>query len=130
MAVRSRLLRRSLVGVLLLGLAEIGAVLGLTAAAIGPAAAQFDDRFPFMGQRMRRPPASVPNYNNNGGFFGGFGNFGNFGDQPRQAPVVENNTKAPPPARKTSDSTPLTSVAVVGDSMADWLAYGLEQAAV
>ncbi|HUI97998.1 MAG TPA: DUF459 domain-containing protein, partial [Xanthobacteraceae bacterium] len=127
MAVRSRPFGRYLLGALLFGLAEIAGVAGMTAAAIGPAAAQFDDRFPFMGQRMRRPPAPVPN---NGGFFGGFGNFGNFGDQPRPAPVVENNTKAPPPARKTSDSAPLTSVVVLGDSMADWLAYGLEQAAV
>lgn len=125
MAVRSRSSGRILLGALLLALAEFVAVLGLTAAATGPAAAQFDDRFPFMG-RMRRPSAPIPN---NGGFFGNFGNFGNFNDQPRPAPVIENNTKAPPPARKTTDSAPLTSVVVVGDSMADWLAYGLEQAA-
>jgi len=122
MAVRSRPFGRYLLGALLLGLAECAAVLGLSVAATGPAAAQFDDRFPFMGQR-HRPNSGY----NNGGFFGGFGNFG---DQPRPAPVVENNTKAPSPARKTSDSPPLTSVTVLGDSMADWLAYGLEQAAV
>src|SRR5262249_60294664 len=114
-AARSRPFGRYLLGASLLGFAECAAVLGLTVAATGPAAAQFDDRFPFMGRH--RPPANG-GYNN-GGFFGGFGNFGNFGDLPRPAPVVENNTKAPPPARKTSDSTPLTSVMVVGDSMAD-----------
>lgn len=105
--------RRSLAVALLLGLAEIAVALGLTAAVTAPSAAQiFDDRFPFLGQRWRR----------GGGFFG------NSGNEPRPAPVVENNTKAPPPARKT-DSAPLTSVVVLGDSMADWLAYGLEQAA-
>ena len=40
---------------------------------------------------------------------------------PRAAPVVENNTRAPPPSRK-SDTDPPTSVVVLGDSMADWLA--------
>ncbi len=112
------LVRRSLLGALLVGLAELAAVVAMTSIATGPAAAQiFDDRFPFLG-RGRRPSSG-------GGFFG---NFGNFGNEPRPAPVVENNTKAPPPARKP-DSAPLTSVVVVGDSMADWLAYGLEQAA-
>ena len=44
--------------------------------------------------------------------------------------MVENNSKAPPPAKKAADAAaPLTSVVVLGNSMADWLAYGLEQAA-
>src|SRR5262245_55069968 len=64
-----------------------------------------------------------------GGWFGGGGWWGNPNEQ-RSAPVVENNSKAPPPAKKTDNaSAPLTSVVVLGDSMADWLAYGLEQAA-
>jgi hypothetical protein len=55
--------------------------------------------------------------------------FGNPNEQ-RPAPVVENNSKAPPPPKKAADAAaPLTSVVVLGDSMADWLAYGLEQAA-
>src|SRR5947199_172704 len=103
-----------LAGVLVLGLAETAVALGLATALTAPVAAQqFDDRFPFIEERQRR------GYSPYGG--------GLFGDN-RQAPATESNAKAPPPARKT-DSAPLTSVVVLGDSMADWLAYGLEQAA-
>jgi len=109
---------RRLAGVLLLALAEAAVGLGLTAALTAPVAAQeFDDRFPFLENRARR------NNNNNGGFFSFPGE-----QRPARPPVVENNTHAPPPAHK-SDAAPLTSVVVLGDSMADWLAYGLEQAA-
>jgi len=106
---------RRLAGVLLLALAQATVGLVLGAAVTTPAAAQqFDDRFPFLFNR----------HNNNGSWFG-------FPDDrrqaPRAAPVVE-NTHAPAPTRK-SDAEPLTSVVVLGDSMADWLAYGLEQAA-
>ncbi len=105
---------RPLAGAVLLGLAEAAVVLGLGAAGIVPSGAQaFDDRFPFIEERARR---------------GGGGNPYQ-GEPFRQGGVaVENNSKAPPPARK-ADSVPLTSVVVLGDSMADWLAYGLEQAA-
>lgn len=96
-----------LLGALVIALAEGAAVLALMATLSVPAAAQvFDDRFPFLEQRQRR------NYSG--------------GNESRQA--SESNAKAPSPARKT-DSAPLTSVVVLGDSMADWLAYGLEQAA-
>jgi hypothetical protein len=108
---------RRLAGVLLLALAEVA--VGLTAAVTTPAAAQqFDDRFPFLFNRR----------NNNQGSFFGFPDDRRPVATPRAAPVVENNTRAPPPTRK-SDTEPLTSVIVLGDSMADWLAYGLEQAA-
>jgi uncharacterized protein len=114
---------RRLVGALVLALPEVAAVLGLAAAVMLPSASQvaaqvFDDRFPFLEQRNRR----------GGGGFGGFFSFPGDSVRPPPPPVVENNAKAPPPARKT-DSAPLTSVVVVGDSMADWLAYGLEQVA-
>jgi uncharacterized protein len=103
--------RRRLAGALLLGLAETAVVLGLAAAVTGSATAQqFDDRFPFIEERQRR----------------GYSPYG--GGDTRQAPSVESNAKAPSPARK-ADAAPLTSVVVLGDSMADWLAYGLEQAA-
>jgi hypothetical protein len=103
-------------GALLLGLAEAAVVLALGASVGGPASGQvIDDRFPFIEERVRR-----------GG--GGPNSGGLFGNDTRQAPVGENNAKAPPPARKP-DAAPLTSVAVLGDSMSDWLAYGLEQAA-
>jgi uncharacterized protein len=120
----SRAVLRHLSSALVLGLAEAAVALGLLAAVlVTPAAAQFrgfDDRFPFLEERSRR--------GGGGGWFGG----GFFGGPPEQrsAPVVENNSKAPPPAKKTADApAPLTSVVVLGDSMADWLAYGLEQAA-
>ena len=101
-----------LAGVLLLALAAAA----LTTAVTTPAAAQqFDDRFPFLFNR----------HNNNGGSFFGFPD--DRRPTPHAAPVVE-NTHAPPPTRK-SDAEPLTSVIVLGDSLADWLAYGLEQAA-
>ena len=121
---RSTLWRR-LVGALVLGLAEAAVALVLAMAVTTPAAAQqFDDRFPFLDRRQHRG-----GNNNSGSWFGG-GSFFSFPDErrpARQAPV-EYNSKAPAPSRK-SDSVPLTSVVVLGDSMADWLAYGLEQAA-
>src|SRR5262249_47127580 len=46
-----------------------------------------------------------------------------------QAPV--DNSRAPPPRKpdpKAEPVTPTTSVVVLGDGMADWLAYGLEDA--
>ena len=51
-------------------------------------------------------------------------------EQPQpQAPV--DNSRAPPPRKpdqKAEPVTPTTSVVVLGDAMADWLAYGLEDA--
>ena len=119
-------LARRLSGALVLGLAEAAVVLGLVAAVTAPASAQnrvFDDRFPFLEERARR---GAPSGGGGGGGVGG-GFFPSPNERPA-APVVENNSKAPPPARKI-DAAPLTSVVVLGDSMADWLAYGLEQAA-
>jgi uncharacterized protein len=108
---------RRLVGAVILGLAETAVVLSLSAAVTVPSGAQvFDDRFPFIEERARRGGGS----NRNNPFSG---------DTYRQGGgAEENNAKAPPPTRK-ADSAPLTSVVVLGDSMADWLAYGLEQAA-
>jgi uncharacterized protein len=45
---------------------------------------------------------------------------------PRQTPPSADFSKAPPPPRQ--DTPPTTRVVVMGDSMADWLAYGLENA--
>ncbi len=122
----SRAILRRLSNALVLGLAEAAVVLGLAAVLAAPATAQnrgFADRFPFLEEKARRGGGG-----GGGGFFGG-GFFGNPNEQ-RPAPVVENNSKAPPPAKKAADAAaPLTSVVVLGDSMADWLAYGLEQAA-
>src|ERR1044071_4152358 len=119
---------RRLLRAFVLGLAEGAVVLGLAALIVAPASAQnrpFDDRFPFLEDRARR---GGPGGGGGGGGFWGGGFFGN--DQRPTAPVVENNSKAPVPAQKADNAAaPLTSVVVLGDSMADWLAYGLEQAA-
>src|SRR4029079_19093178 len=45
-------------------------------------------------------------------------------DQPRQQPV--DSSRAPAPRR--AEGAPTTRIMVFGDSMADWLAYGLEEA--
>src|SRR6516164_9550334 len=82
------------------------------------------------------------------GGFGRFGGFGGFGGSPRasrgggggwfgsdffapfqqQQPkrVYQDFSKAPPPEKR--DTIPERNVMVMGDSMADWLAYGLEDA--
>jgi uncharacterized protein len=44
---------------------------------------------------------------------------------PRPAPAPADFSKAPPPRKQDAQAT--TRVLVMGDSMADWLAYGLEE---
>ena len=79
---------------------------------VGPASAQF---FNFGG-----PP---PPRGGGGGWFGG----DLFAPFQQQAPKrIENFSKAPPPEKR--DTIPERNVLVLGDAMADWLAYGLEDA--
>jgi len=53
--------------------------------------------------------------------------FAPFQQQQPQAPKrVENYSKAPPPEKR--ETVPERNVLVLGDAMADWLAYGLEDA--
>jgi hypothetical protein len=102
-------------------------VAGVTAALPVPAHAQFFGFRPDYGyQRPSRPPPP------RGGFFS-FPFFGPGPSEPGpypnplyrpQAPVE--SAKAPPP--KKLETPPANTVVVVGDSMADWLAYGLEEA--
>jgi uncharacterized protein len=122
---------------------EACAVLAGLGVAVVPARAQFFDFF-------NRPPGSIP-----GGyqqryraqpqprqrgfdfpFFGGGGN-SNYQPadpwaqprraEPRPQPQPQGDfSKAPPAPRKEAE--PAISVVVLGDSMADWLAYGLEEA--
>jgi hypothetical protein len=80
-----------------------------------PASAQF---FNFGG-----PPRPQPAQRGPGGWFGG----DLFAPFQQQAPrPVENYSKAPPPLKR--DTVPEHNVLVLGDAMADWLAYGLEDA--
>jgi uncharacterized protein len=98
-------------------------VLGLTVAllvgVVGPASAQF---FNFGGPRPAQRGGGF-----GGGWFGGGG--GDFFQpfQP-QAPkrVYQDFSKAPPPEKRETE--PERNVLVLGDAMADWLAYGLEDA--
>jgi hypothetical protein len=84
---------------------------------VGPASAQF---FNFGGP-PRPQPQSPPR--------SGFGWFGGdlFAPFQQQAPKrIENFSKAPPPEKR--ETVPERNVLVLGDAMADWLAYGLEDA--
>ncbi len=99
-------------------MAELVAALLLLFAAPSPAAAQF---FDFFGGGRGRQPSFIP-----------------FFDQPRARPRVQARPAAPAPQADFSHapaqnppkpgSPDAKSVVVVGDSMADWLAYGLEEA--
>lgn len=84
----------------------------------GPASAQFFN-FGFGAPQQRPAPRS-------GGWFGDF--FAPFQpEQPRRVqPQQQDFSRAPPPARH--ETVPERNVLVLGDSMADWLAYGLEEA--
>src|SRR5580698_5125687 len=85
-------------------LATVGAVATLSA----PAAAQFwGERNSYGRTAPSRDYFSDP-------FFNPF----------RQAPPAE--PSKPPPPRKL-ETTPTSTVVVIGDSLADWLAYGLEE---
>ena len=102
---RARWVRRRLASALIL------AATGMLFAA--PADAQLFERrqefFPFslFGDRGRAPPSAFPRY----------------GGAPQQ-PLE--SAKAPPPRKP--ETPPTSTVLVVGDSLADWLAYGLEEA--
>src|SRR3984893_5357274 len=103
-----------------------GVVLGI----VGPTSAQF---FNFGGFQQRPPPQR-----GGGGFGGGwFGNdmpepFQQHPPQPRWdrrqtlPPVREDFSRAPPPEKR--ETVPERHILVLGDAMADWLAYGLEEA--
>src|SRR6266481_7454647 len=100
-----------------------GVVLGI----VGPTSAQF---FNFGGYQQRQQPQR-----GGGGFGGGwFGNdvyepFQQHAPQPRRQtlpPVREDFSKAPPPEKR--ETVPERHILVLGDAMADWLAYGLEEA--
>ena len=116
----SRLKRRT--GALLLGLAEVAAAAIALLVVLTPASAQIDDRFPFLEDRRRRyqQQQQQPQWQQPQQQWGSPFGF----EQSRQQPV--DSSRAPAPRR--ADGTPTTKVMVFGDSMADWLAFGLEEA--
>jgi uncharacterized protein len=77
------------------------------AAPLRPQPAQFRDFFPFQWWGGER----------GGGYNPWFG---------RPAPPAVDYSKAPPPRKL--ETPPTTTVLVLGDSLADWLGYGLEEA--
>ena len=80
----------------------------------GPASAQF---FNFGGWSRPQPRPG----GGSGGWFGGE----LFAPFQQQAPKrIENFSRAPPPEKR--ETVPDRNVLVLGDGMADWLAYGLE----
>ncbi len=105
----------------LIALAVAGALLiGIA----GPASAQF---FFFGGppRPQPQPQSAPPGSHGPGGWFGGE----LFAPFQQQAPKrIENYSKAPPPEKR--ETIPERNVLVLGDAMADWLAYGLEDAYV
>src|SRR6266404_1273097 len=106
-------------------LIALAVAVALLVGIVGPASAQF---FNFGGPPQRPQPRS------NGGFGGGFGGGGGwfggdlFAPFQQQAPkqVREDFSKAPPPEKR--ETVPERNILVLGDAMADWLAYGLEDA--
>ncbi len=109
---------RWLLGAVMLAVLEGVSFVALQTVWSSPAQAQWyrDDRYP--AQQHRR----------SGGFFQDL--FGPY--QPREryrsAPRVD-HSRAPPPHKVEKDvPPPSTTIVVMGDGMADWLAYGLEDA--
>lgn len=110
-------------------LTETGPLIALvTALAIlvsvaAPASAQFFN-FPGFGGPPQRAAPPPPRGGGGGGWFGG-DFFAPFQQQQPQAPR-QDFSRAPAPAKR--DTIPDKNVLVIGDAMADWLAYGLEDA--
>jgi uncharacterized protein len=96
-------------------LIALAVAVALLVGIVGPASAQF---FNFGG-----PPRPQPR---SGGWFGG-DLFAPFQQQAPQRPR-EDFSKAPPQAKR--ETVPERNVLVLGDGMADWLAYGLDDAYV
>lgn len=103
-------------------LIALGTALAILVSIAGPASAQFFNFPGFGGPPQRQAPP--PRHGGGGGWFGG-DFFAPFQQQQPQAPR-QDFSRAPAPAKR--DTTPDKNVLVMGDAMADWLAYGLEDA--
>jgi hypothetical protein len=108
-------------------LIAVAVAVALLVGIAGPASAQFFN-FPSFGGPPR-PPQGLPQ--RGGGFGGGGGWQGGdlFAPFQQQAPrrertVREDYSRAPAPEKR--ETVPERNVLVLGDGMADWLAYGLE----
>lgn len=90
----------------------------------GPASAQFFD-FGFGRPQRPQPPRGIPG-GGGGGFFAPFSDTFGPGSQPQQQAPRVDYSRAPAPAKREVPAE--RNVLVLGDAMADWLAYGLEDA--
>jgi len=100
-------------------LVVLAVAIALLVGIVGPASAQFFNFGGFGGPPQRQAPQR------GGGWFGG-DFFQPFQQQaPQQAPR-QDFSRAPGPAKR--DTVPERNVLVLGDAMADWLGYGLEDA--
>ena len=102
-------------------LIALAVALGLLIGIAAPASAQF---FNFGGPPQRQQRSAPGGFGGNGGWFGG----DLFTPFQQQAPrrIREDFSKAPSPEKR--ETVPDRNVLVLGDGMADWLAYGLEDA--
>ena len=103
-------LSRTIVAAFLLGALQLAGATMVNLGLTDPAAAQFYQR-------------------RGGGFFDSLFGPRRFGPIERDIPMqqpAESSSRAP--TAKKSDTTPTLTVMVLGDSMADWLGYGLEEA--
>ena len=117
---------RWLVGAVILAVIECAGVAAIELALTRPADAQrADDRYPYQRRQQQ-----------GGGFFGWFGGGGGYFSRPApgeyQQPQPQSqfeSSRAPAPHKPDPNApAPTTSIVVMGDGMADWLAYGLEDA--
>src|SRR5436309_504732 len=102
-------------------LVALAVALALLVGITAPASAQF---FNFGGWSRPQPQPRGGGFGGGGGWFGG--DFFAPYQQPAPKRPVENFSKAPPPEKR--ETVPERNVLVLGDAMADWLAYGLEDA--
>src|SRR5712671_3763342 len=103
-------------------LAALTVAIALLVGIAGPASAQFFN-FGNFGSPPR-PPQAVPQQRGGGGWFGN-DLFAPFQQAPKRQ-VREDFSRAPPPEKR--DNAAERNILVLGDAMADWLAYGLEDA--
>src|SRR3569832_1102424 len=104
-------------------LIALGTALAILVSVAGPASAQFFN-FPGFGGPPQRSAPPPQRGGGGGGWFGG-DFFAPFQQQQPQAPR-QDFSRAPAPAKR--ETIPDRNVLVIGDAMADWLAYGLEDA--
>ncbi len=106
-------------------LAALTVAIALLVGIAGPASAQFFN-FGNFGAPPR-PPQAVPQQRG-GGWFGN-DLFAPFRQEAPRRQVREDFSKAPPAEKRDAGTPPPErNILVLGDAMADWLAYGLEEA--